>query len=179
MGKSEFLLEGDGGCGQNKNFSTSIVLTSCTDAEFTCQDGFCINMTKRCNKIIDCPNDSSDEENCFMVNYDQTYKKEFAPVTMDENENIEKTKINVTVDLLTILDIGEIDSLFSCQIKLHLTWFDQRLLYNNLKIDSNYNTMSEDEMDSIWTPKADQEIVSETGSLVPRNPWKIFKVVIF
>ena len=110
-------------------------------------------MVKRCNKIIDCPNDSSDEEICFMVNYEQTYKKEFAPVIMDENENIEKTKINVTVDLLTILKIDEIDSLFSCQIILHLTWFDQRLLYNNLKLDSNYNTMSEKEMESIWTPK--------------------------
>ena len=98
-------------------------------------------------------NDSSDEEICFMVNYEQTYKKEFAPVIMDEKENIEKTKINVTVDLFTILKIDEIDSLFSCQIILHLTWFDQRLLYNNLKLDSNYNTMSEKEMESIWTPK--------------------------
>ena len=147
------MFESDGPCEKTERFNATIVLTSCRDEEFTCQDGLCISMVKRCNKIIDCPNDSTDEENCYMVNYDSTYKKEFAPVTMVENENIEKTTVNVTVELLTILTIDEIDSFFSCQIILHLTWFDQRLLYNNLKQDSNYNTLSKLEINSIWTPK--------------------------
>ena len=123
------------------------------DEEFTCEDGFCIDMVDRCNKIIDCPKDSSDEDNCNMINFDRTYKKEFAPVSIDKNKNIMKTKIIVSVDLLKILKIEEVDSNFSCQLKLHLSWFDQRLRYNNLKIDQNYNTLSEDEKTKIWTPK--------------------------
>ena len=37
-------------------------------------------MALRCNQIIDCPNDSSDEEECAMVQFPDTYKTEFAPV---------------------------------------------------------------------------------------------------
>ena len=110
-------------------------------------------MHDRCNKIIDCPMDSSDEDNCQMINFDRTYKTEFAPVKVDGNKNIIKTQIVVTVNLLTILKVDEVDSNFSCQLKLHLTWFDQRLQYNNLKKDTNYNTLSEEERNKIWTPK--------------------------
>ena len=90
-------------------------------------------MSKRCNKIIDCLNDSSDEDNCEMIEFDQTYKHEFAPIRTGTNEKIMKVKITVTVDLVRILKVAEVDSNFSCQLKLQLTWFDQRLMYNNLK----------------------------------------------
>ena len=74
LGKNEFLMEQDVGCSNEKHFTTSNVLTTCTDDEFTCKDGFCINMSERCDKIIDCPNDSSDEETCGMIVFDSTYK---------------------------------------------------------------------------------------------------------
>ena len=109
-------------------------------------------MSKRCNKIIDCLNDSSDEDNCEMIEFDQTYKQEFAPIRTDTNEKIMKVKITVSVNLLRILKVAEVDSNFSCQLKLQLTWFDQRLMYNNLKSDQNYNTLSKAEMNQIWTP---------------------------
>ena len=107
----------------------------------------------RCNKIIDCPGDSSDEDNCNMINFDKTYKKGFAPVTVDPDKNIIKTKIDVSVNLLNILKIDDVDSTFSCQINLLLSWFDERLNFNNLKEDPNYNTLSDDVRNNIWTPK--------------------------
>ena len=146
------MLENDFGCSKNSNITVSVLLTTCTDDEFTCEDGFCINMMERCNKIINCPMDSSDEDSCFMINFDRTYKKEFAPATTDELKNIIRTKVIVSIDLLTILKIDEVDSTFSCQLKLHLLWYDQRLTYNNLKHDSNYNSLSGDERNRIWTP---------------------------
>ena len=88
-----------------------------------------------------------------MINFDKTYKKGFAPVTLDEDKNIVKTKIEVSVNLLTILKIDEVESTFSCQLNLLLSWFDQRLNFNNLKDDPNYNTLSDDERNNIWTPK--------------------------
>ena len=65
----------DVGCSNKKNFNISIVLTTCTDDEFTSKDGFCINMRERCDKIFDCPNDSLDEESCGMIVFDSTYRK--------------------------------------------------------------------------------------------------------
>ena len=85
-----------------------IVMTTCSDEEFTCEDGSCVGMSDRCNKIIDCPQDSSDEDNCYMINFDRTYKKEFAPATIDTDKNIIKTTTTVSVDLLTILKIDEV-----------------------------------------------------------------------
>ena len=147
------MFEEDVGCSKDDNITVSIVMTTCTDDEFTCENGFCVSMADRCNKIIDCPKDSSDEDNCHMINLDRTYKKEFAPARIDENKNIIKTTIVVSVDLVTILKIDEVDSNFSCQLKLQLIWFDQRLTYNNLKKDSNYNALSEEERNMVWTPQ--------------------------
>ena len=82
------MFEEDVGCSKDVNITVSIVMTTCTDDEFTCENGFCVSMADRCNKIIDCPKDSSDEDNCHMINFDRTYKKEFAPARIDDNKNI-------------------------------------------------------------------------------------------
>ena len=89
-----------------------------------------------------------------MVQFDTTYKKEFAPVKVDdEGGKIVKTVVNVSVDLLSILKVNEVESVFSCQLRLFLTWVDQRLQYNNLKMESNLNSMSLEEKAAIWTPR--------------------------
>ena len=67
-------------------------------------------MAHSCNKIINCPEDSSDENNCEMIHFDWTYKKEFVPIYMQNNMTIE------TLDLTKILTIEEVDSNFSCQL---------------------------------------------------------------
>jgi hypothetical protein len=36
-----------------------------------------------------------------------------------------RARVNVTVELLEILKVVELDSLFSCKINLLLTWVDQ------------------------------------------------------
>ena len=153
MGKQEFIFESDEKCTDSKDFSKRILLTTCPEEDFTCGDGLCVSMAKRCDKIIDCINDSADEEDCNMVQFDQTYKKEFAPVKVDEEGKIVKTVVNVSVDLLTILKVSEVESLFSCQLRLFLSWTDQRLQFNNLKMESTLNSMSSEEKAAIWTPR--------------------------
>ena len=153
LGKQEFTFESDEKCTDEKDFTSKILMTTCPEEDFTCGDGLCVSMAKRCDKIIDCINDSADEEDCNMVQFDQTYKKEFAPVKVDDNGNIVKTVVNVDVDLLTILKVSEVESLFSCQLRLFLTWKDQRLEYNNLKMESNQNALSSEEKDAIWIPR--------------------------
>ena len=44
---------------------------------------------------------------------------------MSGNGSILRTGVVVTVELLEILKIKELDSLFSCKIRLLLTWVDQ------------------------------------------------------
>ena len=47
LGKSVFNLDEDAGCGKETSLTVSIVLTTCNDEEFTCRNGFCIDMAER------------------------------------------------------------------------------------------------------------------------------------
>ena len=51
-----------------KPFHTyTLKLTGCDqDGEFTCDDGQCVRMEKRCNQLSDC-RDESDEVNCYLL----------------------------------------------------------------------------------------------------------------
>ena len=40
--------------------------TQCEKSQFTCADGLCIDLEKKCNKKFDCL-DESDEENCKII----------------------------------------------------------------------------------------------------------------
>ena len=45
--------------------------TPCSEPQITCEDGSCLDPSKRCNFVSECPNDSSDEEGCpdmFLFN---------------------------------------------------------------------------------------------------------------
>ena len=88
-----------------------------------------------------------------MIVFDSTHKKEFAPVQKTQDKNLIKTKISISVEMLNILRIDEVDFIFSCQIDLYLNWLDQRLLYNNIKTNSSQNTLSEKSKSNIWTPR--------------------------
>jgi hypothetical protein len=145
---------------KDTDFGLTLLFTSCSDSEFTCTDGLCVPMEARCNQIIDCPHDSSDEEECIMVKFGSTYKTEFAPVEVAADGSILRTKVNVTVALQEVLKIGELDSVFSCKIDLRLSWvdqvppapgshFSQRLQFNNLKQEADLNTLSAAERDKV------------------------------
>ncbi|RXG53233.1 Pentraxin-related protein PTX3, partial [Armadillidium vulgare] len=59
-------------CDQNSGLRT-LLFTTCREDEFTCNDGRCISVDKRCNWKYDC-SDNSDEENCELVRLPADYK---------------------------------------------------------------------------------------------------------
>ena len=108
-------------------------------------------MNVRCNRIADCP-DLTDEVNCRMTHVDESYIGDYEPVTVDENYDIVKVAVNVTVDILEILQLSEIDGLFVVSFELFMTWFDPRIVYTNLKTEKNLNKLTTDEKEIIWKP---------------------------
>ena len=64
--------------------------------EFTCDSGHCVDLHKRCNKVVDCL-DRSDEENCTLISIPETYdKRKPYELRGTESEPTEvKTKVNV------------------------------------------------------------------------------------
>ena len=76
--------------------------------EFTCNDGQCVSMRKRCGRLLDC-DDRSDEENCNLVNLMTGYNKKNPPFSRLQNDTIVPTDVKVSMRLLRIVDIDEVD----------------------------------------------------------------------
>ena len=60
--------------------------------------------------------------------------------------------INVSMRLLKMMGIDERENSIDLQFKIILEWRDQRITFNNLKRDSFFNALTEDEMRTIWLP---------------------------
>ena len=50
----------------------------CSEEEFACSDGNCVDMDKRCDGAAHCE-DKSDEEGCNMISQDIGYNKYLVP----------------------------------------------------------------------------------------------------
>ena len=76
-------------------------------------------MESRCDRINDCP-DSSDEKGCAILRIDKTtYIPENPPIRVDSNEQIIKLPVNISLDILKILDINEVEGIFKVSFQLH------------------------------------------------------------
>ena len=113
--------------------------------------------------------DKSNEVACNIIVAESSYNKGMNPSPKDKSE---KAKIEVSVQMEAILGINEIEQSFHVSYSLVLTWRDPRLLYHNLKRNSNLNVLSLDEQLSIWTPtiilsntKAKESITQDSKSL--------------
>ena len=61
-----------------QNLTTSLNLNVCDKTEFSCNNGTCIYKYGRCNKILDCP-DNSDEVDCGNITSQQDSKRLIPP----------------------------------------------------------------------------------------------------
>ena len=129
--------------------SVKITITTCAKDEFTCYDGNCIAFDMRCNRIRDCP-DLSEERDCVILKIDKTTY--YPPITVDSLYNTVKVKVNVSMEVLKILDIDEVEGNFQVSFRLHTTWYDGRHTYVNLKEDKDLNSLTGMEQDDMWKP---------------------------
>ena len=151
LGRHKVLVEDDPCTKGKTDKNLMITLTHCDDDEYTCDDGNCISMAVRCNRISDCP-DASDESNCMILITGDGYIADYEPVTVDDNYDIVKVPVHVDIDVLNILAISEIRGVFKVSFELALSWFDPRLTFKNLKETTNLNKLTEVEKHQIWKP---------------------------
>ena len=158
IGKSSWKIIGDFSCSAVDQ-ELELSLGSCTEEQFTCTDGVCIDIASRCDNINDCY-DKSDETNCKRVKTDKTYQKFIVPPPVGEEE---RTDVTVGMDLESIMDINEVNGHFQVQFFLFLSWFDTRLRFQNLKEDIDLNSFLPSKNDKIWTPEL---VFENTGDRV-------------
>ena len=99
------------------------------NSEFSCKSGDCVNLTQRCDRIYDCE-DLSDEQNCTFVK-PPDYDKDVSPPQILPGIE-ELTDINISVNILDIIRINEVESNFQVKFELETTWNDTRLTFISL-----------------------------------------------
>merc|ERR1712016_34557 len=80
LGKHQWVIENDTvECGEDGSYMVDLKLTGCQDDEFTCDDGQCIKMEKRCDNLPNC-RDKSDEVQCTLWQDEEGYNKRIPPI---------------------------------------------------------------------------------------------------
>ena len=110
-------------------------------------------MDKRCDQYQDCE-DGSDEERCNLISLQKGYKKDVPPFTRisASNDTILPVPINISMNLIKIMNINEDANTIDLQFQISLEWKDHRITFNNLKRKTFLNVLAEKEKKEIWVP---------------------------
>ena len=168
IGKHLWHIFGDYACSTQEQ-SLELALSSCSKSQFTCSDGFCIDILARCDNVNDC-RDKSDEANCERVRIEQTYQKFIVPPPKQQLDN---TEVIIGVTLETLMDINEVDGVFKAQFYLTMIWFESRAQFKNLKVDMNLNNFLPSENSQIWVPELTFENTEEKPATVVNDKTEI------
>ena len=84
-------------------------------------------MSKRKEKTQLRFRDESDEDDCKTIVMKENYSKTIAPFIYDaeKNENL-PARVNVSMSVIDVINIKEVDHTYNLKFKLRLQWFDYR-----------------------------------------------------
>ena len=108
-----------------------------------------MDLNFRCNGNIDC-HDASDEIDCDKIVVPESYLNEVPPPPMDGED---LANVFISIEVVKILDLHEVDSAMIMQYKMTLTWRDLRVEFKNLKQETFLNTVGRDDAAKIWYPR--------------------------
>ena len=105
------------------------------------------SMQKRCDQVIHCK-DNSDEKNCYLLVFkeEESYNKKVPPFSLDPDDSIIPVEVIVSTQLENVLEISEFSHTIDLKLGITLKWFENRLLYHNLKTKEALNILSDSEV---------------------------------
>ncbi|XP_045110701.1 uncharacterized protein LOC123504331 [Portunus trituberculatus] len=136
-------------CDISPSESVNLTISVCGHGDFTCSDGSCIDLRKRCDLRIDCL-DQSDEAECSLVAVPPGYRSIIPPSHIVHSEPL---PIEFLLKIISFPTIATQEQIFKATLHLSLRWRDNRLDYHNLKEDRTLNLLSHDAVARIWKPR--------------------------
>ena len=142
-------------CSNRKiNDTVQLKLTGCPDGYFTCDNGDCIDMEKRCDQLLNCE-DETDEVNCNILLLKTSYRKMSPPSRIESKNGREvmtPSEVSVSIRLLDIAAIKESDNEIDIKFEVNLRWFEFRAFFHNLKKTSSQNAFDYKDVERLWIP---------------------------
>ena len=149
LGNHDWKVTNDFGCFAGGTEVKRISLSTCTLDQYTCNDGGCVSLVSRCNGEVDCE-DKSDELECRIMEESKTYKKHQPP---PPHQNKTKLEVNVSIEVINMGGISEIESSVEFQFIMNMKWYEGRMNFLNLRAESGKNNLKNQEMKLLWIPK--------------------------
>ena len=130
--------------------SVTLGFSSCSDDEFTCSDGSCVDGNKRCDFQQQCL-DGSDETNCKVVRFPEKGYNPSIPPSILEHET--KFLINIQVNIQRVRNL-DLDSFkLTTDICTTFQWTDSGVKFLNLKNEPKMNMIPVQSDISLWMPE--------------------------
>ena len=160
-------------CNQGQTVEMELLLSTCFEDQFTCNDGTCIPLDYRCDNKQDCL-DVSDEKQCKIIALDEEkYLKDKTPPPLQEGKNLD---VMLSINIYNILGIQEVQNIIVLKFDMESTWLDSRLEFYNLKLDPVMNNLIFAEKQMIWVPTI---LFSNTQEdLTSKNDEKSFITIV-
>ena len=152
-------------------------LTGCLDGSFTCDNGQCVPMDKRCNQLTECP-DKSDEKGCNLLVLEESYNKNIPPISSSKEGEILKVHVLVSIDLLNLVRINRESHYIEFQFRIKLEWKEKRATYQNLKDTESLNILMQEDVERLWLPEVIYENTDQQESTRLGTIWEWKTIVI-
>ncbi|XP_018018358.2 uncharacterized protein LOC108674884 [Hyalella azteca] len=144
-----------------------LAFTVCRTSEFSCDDGQCIPIQKRCDDILNC-RDSSDEKSCSVIKTPKNYDAVYIPPLRTGEAS--PAALGYHVDVYNLGRVTTDEGRAKIDMGLTMTWFDPRIDFSNLKpIQKNYF-----QCPIVWLPRVRAITGYGDGSVLDINTYENF-----
>lgn len=124
--------------------SQKLSITLCEEGKFTCDDGSCIALWRRCDGVPHCEDNSDEGDVCtFLKPPPPSYWKGACPDT--------QPVVRLVANVFRVTSVSLSTNEFKVNLEIITSWHDHRLTFQNLQ--NTIKILPHEDFSLLWTPE--------------------------